>query len=80
MAGGGFRKYNGKKGLPDIWIILPPHGTLVACEVKMPGKKMSEHQKQFHEELVGLGGVSLCVTSVDELESDLKALVDPGAS
>lgn len=74
LPDGGFRSFNGKKGLPDIWIIHPPHGTLIACEVKRPGGKMSEDQELFHSELIKLGGISLCVSSVEELEADLREL------
>lgn len=72
---GRFRRFVGKKGLPDVWIVLPPHGTLLALEVKRPGGKMSEDQVQFHDDLVRLGGISVCVSSVDELAEDLKGLI-----
>ncbi len=77
LAGGGFRRFVGKKGLPDVWIIMPPHGTLVACEIKRPGKNLSEDQEIFHKELVDLGGISLCVHSVEELEADLESIYRP---
>lgn len=75
LPNGGFRRFNGRKGLPDIIAILPPHGTFVAIEVKKPGGKMSKEQIAFHEELVKNGGVSICVTSLDELMRDWTSIV-----
>jgi hypothetical protein len=72
---GRYRRFVGKKGLPDIWAVLPPHGTLLAIETKAPGRKMSPDQQQFHEDLVKLGGISCCVSSVDELAKDLEGLI-----
>ncbi len=72
---GKFRRFVGKKGLPDIWAVIPPHGTLLAIETKAPGRKMSEAQSQFHDDLVRLGGISVCVSSVDELIEDLEGLL-----
>lgn len=79
-ADGKFRRFVGRKGLPDIWLFLPPHATAVAIECKVPGKDLSPDQVKFHEQLVSLGGVSIVVHSVDELAEDLEELLKPCAA
>lgn len=74
LPGGGVR-FSGKRGLPDIWAIIPPHGTLMGIEVKRPGGKLSPDQEQFHDDLDRLGGISCVVTSVEELSTDLQEVL-----
>lgn len=74
LPGGGVR-FSGKKGLPDIFAIIPPHGTLMGIETKRPGGKLSPEQIKFHDDLVKLGGISCVVTSVEELARDLKLVI-----
>ena len=64
-----------KKGLPDIFLILPPSGQLVGLEVKAPtsnriSKEQRERQKEFRE----CGAVYEVVRSVQDVERVLIAL------
>lgn len=72
---GGFRAFVGMKGLPDIWVVLPPEGTLCAVECKMPGKVLSPDQEAFHERLVACGGISCVVHDLSELQEDLDGIL-----
>ena len=81
LAGGGFRKFNGLRGVSDILGILPQtvsvdgkqetFGNFLAIEVKQPGKKPTDEQEAFLKRVNELGGVGICVRALDELESEL---------
>jgi hypothetical protein len=81
LAGGGYRRFNGLKGLADILGILPCRlrvgegevtiGRLLAVEVKRPGGKARPEQEEFLAKVNELGGLGLCVRSVAELEQQL---------
>lgn len=71
LEDGGFRSFNGMRGLSDIIGILKD-GRFLAVEVKRPGKTATEEQWQFIESIQKNGGVSMVVSSVDELLADLK--------
>lgn len=73
LKGGGFRRFAGMKGVSDILGCLPG-GRFLACEIKKPGKYMTPEQREFQETIAGLGGVALCVRSVEELAEDMKSL------
>lgn len=70
---GGYRKFRGLRGVADIQGVLSG-GRAFHCEVKRPGGKLSPDQKVFLHRVDSLGGVALCVSSVNELEKDLKEL------
>jgi hypothetical protein len=83
LANGGFRRFVGLRGLPDILAIIPQdrevvgHGpcrfaVLAGIEVKRPGEKPRPEQRAFLEQLNASGGVGLCVHSLDELEEGLR--------
>lgn len=63
----------GHKGSSDILGVLAPHGRLLACEVKKPGGKLTEHQKQFLDCVRAAGGLALVVRDVRELQAALDA-------
>ena len=81
LAGGGFRKFNGLRGVSDILGILPQtvsidgkpetFGNFLAIEVKQPGKKPTIDQEAFLTRVNDLGGVGIVVHSLDELEAEL---------
>src|SRR5262245_18167130 len=82
LPGGGFRRFVGLRGLPDVLAILPrdcevvgrgPERLAVCCgiEVKRPGEKPRPEQRAFLEQLNAMGGVGICVHSVAELEEQL---------
>ena len=73
LAGGGFRRFNGLKGVSDILGILND-GRFLAIEVKNEKGKMSPEQDEFQQNIVDRGGVALCVHSLDELIEDMKEL------
>jgi len=78
LPNGGFRKFVGLKGLPDILAIIPqeyrvageqPKRLAVFCgiEVKRQGEKPRPEQRLFLEQLNAMGGIGICVHSVTEL-------------
>src|SRR5437763_15393765 len=79
LPGGGFRRFTGLKGVSDVLGILPQtvqllgeanpvtFGNLLAVETKRPGEKLRPEQEEFLHRVNQLGGVGLCVHSVDEL-------------
>lgn len=71
LPGGGFRRFVGLRGVSDILGVLHT-GKFLAVEVKTPQGKKSPDQEKFLSKVCELGGVACCVTSVDELASDLK--------
>lgn len=70
-ADGGFRRFAGLRGVSDILGVLPA-GRFLAVEVKRPGGKKSPEQDAFLSRVAELGGFASCVSSVEELASDLK--------
>lgn len=66
LKGGGFRRFTGKKGAPDLVCVVEP-GLFVGIEVKRPGGKLSPDQIQFQKEVQAKGGIYICVSSVSEL-------------
>lgn len=74
LPGGGFRRFVGMKGISDILGVLPG-GRFLAIECKRPGGRESPSQVEFQERVVSLGGVAMCVSSVEELEEDLKGII-----
>ncbi len=82
MKDGGFRRFVGLKGLPDVLAIIPRDCELVGhgrerlavfcgIEIKKPGEKARPEQRAFLEQLTALGGIGLCVHSVTELAEQL---------
>lgn len=59
--------------MSDILGVLP-EGRFLACEVKKPGGRLRPEQASFLDRVAELGGVALCVSSVEELQEDLKSL------
>lgn len=72
LPGGKFRRFVGLRGVADILGVLQT-GRFLAVEVKRPGGKTSQEQDRFLDRVASLGGVACCVSSVEELEEDLKA-------
>ena len=84
--GGGYRRFVGLRGVADILGILPQRvevvgegeirfGNILAVEVKRPGEKPRPEQAAFLARVNELGGVGLCVHSVQELEKQLRPFV-----
>lgn len=57
----------GQNGVPDR-IVFFPGGRIAFVEVKAPGKKPTELQKQMHQHLKGLGFDVLVIDSIDEVK------------
>jgi hypothetical protein len=84
LPGGGFRRFTGLKGVSDILGILPQtvrvqdetapvtFGNLLAVETKRPGEKLRPDQEAFLRKVNELGGIGVCVHSVDELMEKLR--------
>ena len=54
-----------KKGIPDI--IAIKNNRVLFLEIKKPGGKQSEYQKQFQADIEGHGGEYYTVKSLDDL-------------
>lgn len=68
---GSYRRFVGLRGVADILGVLQT-GRFLAVEVKRPGGRLSDEQKTFLGRVAELGGVACCVSSIEELEVDLK--------
>jgi hypothetical protein len=55
----------GALGSPDIFALKD--GKCYGIEVKRPGGKQSEAQREFQERLTAAGGLYLLATSIDDL-------------
>jgi len=60
-------------GVADL-ICCSPNGVFVAIEVKRPGNKPTDSQKEFLRRVNKCGGWGLWARSVDEVIDDLNAL------
>jgi len=60
------------KGIADILGVLPPDGKFLAIEVKRPGRKPTERQRQFLEQVEAAGGIALVAYSVEDVAKKLK--------
>jgi Holliday junction resolvase len=77
-SGAQFVESKGKKrmirlapaGTPDI-IACSPEGRFYGIEVKRPGNKPTQLQKETLQRITATGGVGMWVTSVDELIEDI---------
>jgi hypothetical protein len=69
--------FHGLRGVSDILGILPQkcpcalQGVFLAIEVKQPKKHPTNEQAAFLKRVNDLGGIGLCVHSVEELEEEL---------
>lgn len=63
----------GPTGSPDIIGILPG-GQFLGIEVKVPGNKPTEKQKEFLARIDELGGKSFVATSIDDVQKELPNL------
>lgn len=63
------------KGIPDIFLIKPPYGTLVGLEVKTEKGKLSADQHLFKRRLERAGGQYHVLRSLDDLKSLLPTLL-----
>lgn len=61
-------------GTPDIICCCPKDGKLIGIEVKAPGKRPTELQRQTLQAIKRAGGIGIYVTSLDELIKDLVIL------
>lgn len=68
-SGGYF--FHGQKGVSDL-LCCSPKGIFVAVETKVKGKKPTPEQSAFLQRVNDLGGVGCWVTSIEDLEADLK--------
>jgi|WetSurMetagenome_2_1015567.scaffolds.fasta_scaffold885176_1 hypothetical protein len=57
-------------GIPDI-IAIDYEGRFVGIEVKAPGGKQSEHQKEIQRQIEAAGGIYLLIKDVEELRGRL---------
>lgn len=68
-------------GTSDILAVLPPHGRLLAVEVKTPTGRLTLAQRAFLDAVRESGGVALVVRDVADLDRALVLLArDPHAS
>lgn len=75
--GGGNRFIRlGAKGLPDICVIMPPHGKFVGLEVKTRVGKVNPNQKDFAMRLTNLGGYYFVVRSLEDAVNALRKVME----
>lgn len=53
-----------KKGVSDILAVMPPHGTLIAVEVKIGKDRMSDEQIGFLKNIETVGGLSFVARNI----------------
>lgn len=53
-----------RKGTADMSLTI--RGRSVKCEIKMPGDRMSQHQKEYQNEVEQAGGIYWIVTSFED--------------
>jgi len=58
-------------GTPDL-ICCSPSGKFVGIEVKVPGNKPTEPQKETLQKITQMNGVGLWASSLEEVLADLK--------
>lgn len=69
--------FHGLRGVSDILAIIPQkcpcalQGVFTAIEVKVPKKNPTNEQAAFLKRVNDLGGIGICVHSVDELATEL---------
>ena len=61
------RKFIGLKGVPDILGVLPPHGTMLAIEVKTEKGIQSDEQREFQAMCVENGAVYILARSIQDV-------------
>jgi hypothetical protein len=64
-------RFTNRPGCSDILCCLW-NGRFAAIEVKRPGEVPTDKQREFLQSIERSGGIGVWVTSVDELELDLK--------
>ncbi len=72
LAGGGYRRFRGLRGVSDILGVLDD-GRILAVEVKTATGRLSPHQRTFLDEVCWRGGLALVVRDVKELDAALAA-------
>ena len=73
---GSYRKPKGpgaRLGVPDIMVIIPPLGRLVAIECKAPKGVQSKPQQGFQRAHEAMGGIYFVIRSLDDLREAIKA-------
>lgn len=65
---------NTRKGMPDIVACI--NGRYVGIEVKRPGKVASKAQEQCLKEITDAGGLGTVITSLDEVKTLHKWLME----
>lgn len=73
--GKSFYRFNDTAGVSDIVGLIPPSGRFLAIEVKRPGGRPTEQQRQWLDAVRAAGGVGLVVTGLDDLRQQLRELV-----
>jgi hypothetical protein len=76
-----YRTFQGLRGVSDILGIVPQtvvidgervtFGNFLAIEVKRPGESLRPEQEQFLQEIRDLGGIGLCIRTLNELEQQM---------
>lgn len=64
---GGYRRFAGMKGVPDILAVIPPDGRLLGVECNAARGRMTADQEHFRLRLTMEGGIYVVARSVGEL-------------
>ncbi|MEM6765759.1 MAG: VRR-NUC domain-containing protein [Bacteroidota bacterium] len=70
------RSFRGRRGIGDILGIVRP-GVFLSIEIKVGRDKLSQAQKEFIQDVTGLGGIAGVVGSLEELEVFYDAQIGP---
>lgn len=65
-AGKVYASIYGQTGWPDILAIVPPHGRVLAIEVKLPGGKVTPLQEHTMAAMAAAGAVAGVARSIEE--------------
>lgn len=60
------------RGVSDILAILPPHGRLLAIEVKGPKGRVAPDQRRFLDAVSRSGGIAVVARGVADVERIIK--------
>lgn len=72
-TGAKLKRMGVRPGVADFLFVAPPHGRLLALELKAPKEgRLTESQKQFRRDLEGAGGEFAIARSPEEAIEQLK--------
>lgn len=62
-----FVHFGGDPGASDVFALVPPNGTFLAVECKLPGQKPTDDQLEFIEKVRSVGGWATWIEYLEDL-------------